>query len=88
MSLRSGQVTVTSTAVELLPLVIPVGWSSQLVVQAPASDVFVGPAGVTASTGLRIPAGGSLSFVLQYGEALFAVVASGSVTVSVLRSDF
>ncbi len=48
--------------------------------------VYVGDAGVTATTGYRIDAGGELT--LEYpgvSEPLFAVAASGTPKVSVLR---
>lgn len=92
MSIRSGQFAVGTSPVELLPQspVVPAGSSSSVVVQgASTADVFVGPSGVTTSTGLKLVTNGALSFTLQAGESLFAVAASaGPHTVSVLRSDF
>lgn len=50
---------------------------------AGSAEVFVGPAGVTTATGL--PLGGGISFSLALGEALFGIVASGTVAVRVLE---
>lgn len=45
--------------------------------------VFLGPAGVTTATGL--PLGGGISLQLAVGEALYGIVASGTVIVRVLE---
>jgi hypothetical protein len=46
-------------------------------------SVFVGGSGVTAASG--IPLGGGISFDLDAGEALYGIVASGTVAVRVLE---
>lgn len=48
-----------------------------------SAEVYVGPAGVTTATGL--PLGGGISFDLQAGEALYGIVASGTVAVRVME---
>jgi hypothetical protein len=45
--------------------------------------VLLGPAGVTTATGL--PLGGGISFALAIGEALYGIVATGTVAVRVLE---
>lgn len=45
--------------------------------------VFVGPAGVTTAIGM--PLGGGMSFAFDDDEALYGIVASGTVVVRVLE---
>ena len=50
------------------------------------STVFIGGSGVTTSSyGYSLAAGSELAVQLLKGEALYGVVASGSITVNVLR---
>lgn len=50
-----------------------------------ATSVVVGGPGVTSSTGVALAAGESLEVALDRSEALYGVVATGSVTVQVLE---
>ena len=50
-----------------------------------AAPVSLGNAAVTTSTGFTLPAGGSYSADLSYGDALYGVVASGTCRVDVIR---
>lgn len=50
---------------------------------AGSAEVYLGPSGVTTATGL--PLGGGISFSLNAGEALYGIVASGTVAVRVLE---
>lgn len=63
-------------------------WASSLAVALPAggSTVFVGGPAVTTSTGFPLAAGSSLALDLAVGDEVYAVVASGTQTVNVLRS--
>lgn len=87
MALQTAQVTVGTSAVLLAgtPGTDITGFS--VMVKAPdAATLYVGPAGVTSSTGFPVPAGTSITGDLEAGEALYGVLASGSGTASVLRS--
>jgi hypothetical protein len=84
MALQAAQVAVGTTVVELTNR-SPTDPTNSIVV-TPTVDLFVGPAGVTAATGYRIPAGGSLSLDLGSQERLYGVTASGTGTAYVLRS--
>ena len=62
--------------------------SSVLVVAQAAGTLVLGPSGVTAAAGARVPvvAGTVITVDLDYGEDLYAIVASGSLAVDVLRT--
>lgn len=51
-----------------------------------AADVFLGPSGVTTTAGLALAAGASFATLLEPGENIYGIVASGTCTVHVLRS--
>ncbi len=51
-----------------------------------AATVFIGGPGVTTTTGYPVPAGAEYSLDLDGLETLFAIVATGTVTVAVLRT--
>lgn len=83
-SVRPAQIVVGTTAVELTPTGVP-NQAHDVLVKAPdAAKLWVGPAGVTASTGFPIDAGGVLSVQLGSGERLYGALASGSGTAYVL----
>jgi len=84
MALSTAQVAVSTTAVELTARAATDPRSSILV--TPTVDLFVGPAGVTAATGYKVPAAGSVGLDLGPGERLYGITASGTGTAHVLRS--
>jgi hypothetical protein len=49
-------------------------------------DLYLGPEGVTSSTGAKLPSGTPLGVDLMPGESLYAATASGSTTAHVLRT--
>jgi hypothetical protein len=50
---------------------------------AGSAEVYIGPVGVTTATGL--PLGGGMSFDLNVGDALYGIVATGTVAVRVME---
>jgi hypothetical protein len=50
---------------------------------AGSAEVYLGPAGVTTATGL--PLGAGISFGLTAADALFGIVATGTVAVRVME---
>lgn len=50
---------------------------------ADSAEVYLGPAGVTVATGL--PLGGGISFDLTASDALYGIVATGTVAVRVME---
>lgn len=62
-----------------------VGVSVQNIGSAP---VYLGGSGVTTSSyGYRLDAGSSMSIDLEFGDVLYGIVATGTNTVAVLRSQ-
>lgn len=87
MALQTAQVAVGTTAVELTGVTTDRRADSSIAVQAPAAaTMYIGAAGVTASTGWPIAAGQTLAVDLQSGERLYGVLASGTGTAYVLRT--
>lgn len=86
MAFESAAVTVTTTAT-LLATGGGGNTSGTVITVKPAAagsaDVFLGNATVTAANGL--PLGGGISFDLSSGEALYGIVASGTVAVRVME---
>lgn len=89
MAVQAERVTVGTTATKLSATAAVSGASSGLIVVAQATGTLVlGPAGVTASNGCRVPvaAGTIVAVDLDLGwEELYGVVASGTLQVDVLR---
>lgn len=86
MAITTQQVTVGTAATELTSTDRG-GRDGSRILVTPSADVFVGNAQVTASNGYRVAAGGTFSDDLGVGERLYAVVASGTATVSVYQGD-
>jgi hypothetical protein len=84
MAITTGQVAVSTTAVELTAR--PATDERSSIVVTPTVDLFVGPSGVTAATGYRVPVGTSLALDLESSERLYGITASGTGTAYVLRS--
>lgn len=92
MALRTQQITVGTTAVELRPTGAPTtptaGTKASLAITADAAqDLFVGPSGVTTGTGFKVPKGTTFFIVLNPTERLYGIAAA-SGTVNVLRQDW
>jgi hypothetical protein len=86
VAVQHAQVTVGTTAAELTVADSDAVPGSSVLFVAPASPtLYLGGAGVTAATGVPVPAGQIVTATLAAGDRLFAVVASGSVVVPVLR---
>jgi hypothetical protein len=60
-------------------------YSGASVVVRPAATVFLGGPDVTTGVGYSVVAGGEMAVDLGDGDDLYAVVASGTTTVDVLR---
>jgi len=87
MALSHGVVSIT-TAATLVSAATGGRDGQTVLVQNPAAgvDVKLGGEGVTAASyGYIIVAGSAFAIDLQAGESLYAVVASGTQSVSVLR---
>lgn len=83
----ASQVTVATTVTELIRGSGTAG--SDVVVRntSGGASVFVGGPTVTTATGFEIPAGASVGLTLDAGEALYAIVTTGTVRCDVLRSS-
>lgn len=85
MAVEAAQVPLGTTAVEVTR-VPDIGDRAYSVALTPTVDTFVGPAGVTAANGYRVPAGATLAVDLGSGERLYGILASGTGTAYVLRT--
>lgn len=87
MAVQPDQVAVGTTATELTtaPTDTVAGQSLAIRNKGTAS-VYLGGAGVTTGNGFELAAGESLSVDLAEGERLYAIAASGTVPVHVLRT--
>lgn len=86
MSVNSQQVTVTTTATRLDPTAdgtIPQG--ACLIGNRGSASVWLGNSTVTTGTGFEFPSGATMSADLRNGDALWAVAASGTVSVHVIE---
>jgi hypothetical protein len=86
MAIETAAVTVATTATALAAG--GGGSTSRTIITvkpaaAGSAEVYVGPVGVTVATGL--PLGGGISFDLTAGEALYGIVATGTVAVRVME---
>jgi hypothetical protein len=80
-SIVSGQQTATSSAAALSSHSLKQG----VVLQALSTNtvsVFIGPSGVTSSTGLELPAGGSVTLPVNNTNVVYIVSASDSPAVT------
>jgi hypothetical protein len=89
MAIVSAQVAVSTTAAELTSgLTTAAGDSQSIAVQAPAAAIlYVGPAGVTSTTGFPIAAGQTIALDLEYGERLYGILATGTGTAFTIRTS-
>ncbi len=85
MAVRAYRVTVTTTPTKLSDHDADARTGSAIVVR-PAGDVYVGGSGVTTAAGYLVAGGTELALDLDVREDLYAVAASGTVSVSVLRT--
>jgi hypothetical protein len=92
MTVGSNQVAVGTLATLLASVPATVGAPGQagaVELYPDASvDVFLGGAAVTATTGLKLKAGGTVPVTVPLfpGDTLFGVVATGTATVGVLQT--
>ena len=84
---KSTQVSVGTTATPLTPVATQnVGGDTVILQNTGAAAVFLGGPDVTTANGYSLAAGASLSIVTDDNLTdLFGIVASGTVTVGVLR---
>lgn len=84
----SAQIPVTNTATPLVAAdASDTTTGNSLAIQnTGASTVYIGGPSVTTGSGYPLAAGGQIGADLAPGEDLYGVVASGTVTVAVLRS--
>lgn len=89
MAVLAASITVGVTATELSgPDAGGVTSGQSVLVKVPAGGqtVFLGGAGVTATSGFPVAAGESAAFDLGPGDVLFGIVAATTQAVNVLRS--
>lgn len=82
----SSKVTVTTTATALATVTFVEGRKFVEISHACAAAIFVGGSDVTTVNGRDINATQSLSMTLSGGETLYAIYASGTCSVTVLKS--
>lgn len=83
ISVASAAVSVASTATSLGT---PIDGRMRALVQNNSDKpIYVGPAGVTTSTGLKVDKGATLALEIGQGVALFAVTASGTADTRVFQ---
>lgn len=92
MAVTSAQVVVSTTAVALTGAADAGFSGGRIVVRntaTPAADVLaLGPVGVTAANGFRLPAGATIDLAVPAGEQLYAIRgAAADITADVLRFD-
>lgn len=80
----SGGVSVTTTATLIHDATGDNTGATLSLHNAGSVNVFLGPSGITAA-GWYLAAGDRYSVVIQPGEALYGIVASGTATVNVLK---
>ena len=85
MAVSAAQVAVGAAAVALNTA--GTAGMTLVVTNTGAGTVALGPAGVTAGTGLVLAANATVSVTLAAGEVLFAIQASAAATVHVLRTQ-
>lgn len=79
MAVTSGQITVGTTATLI---VSAVGNGERVhVFNEGGASVYLGPAGVTTSTGYELENRSGIELVLEPGESLYGVVATGTEVV-------
>lgn len=82
----SSKVTVTTAATLLASATFTDGRKHVEVSHACVASIYVGGSGVTTAAGRELAAATSLSMTLAGGESLYAIVASSTCSVTVLRS--
>jgi hypothetical protein len=88
MAVSSGQISVGTTPVLLTVADTDSVYGSAIAVRVPSAataPIFLGPAGVTTTSGFELAVGASATVTLGGGESLYAVAASAQ-TVHVLRT--
>lgn len=81
---RTNQVSVGTTATLILPS--RANRTQVTIVQHGTTQVFLGIAGVTITTGSLLPGVAGSSYTIPGGSALYGVVGTGTDTVSFLES--
>jgi len=81
----SAQTPVSTTAV-LVVAAAAHAWRN-VVIRPVGGDIYLGPAGVTTSTGLKLDNGTLFTYQIPPGQTLYAIAASGSHTVMTLTSS-
>lgn len=85
MAVSASRVTVGTAATELSGTDHDRRAGSSLLIR-PAADVYLGGPGVTTAAGYLVAAGMEFAVDLVLGDRLYAVAATGTVAVSVLRT--
>ncbi len=87
MAVKAAQVAVGTSATLLVAADTDrVSAGQRVTTYAPTGQFYVGGPGVTTATGFLVPAGGSYSERLDPADTLYGIVASGTVTVHVIRA--
>lgn len=84
MSVQADQVTVGTSATSVIAA--GVAGLRAVVRNAGSTSVFLGPAGVTTTTGYELAAGDSVEVPVNGGGEVFGVVATGTEPVHVLAA--
>lgn len=81
---KTAQATIGTTAT--LIVAARSGRDTVVVENHGTTDVYVGPAGVTAATGLLLPGTKGASIAIETTDAVYGVVASGTQVVSAIEN--
>jgi len=85
VAIRTARITVTTTRTELAPTGLDGGSSGSSLLLKSDAAVYIGGPDVTPANGWLLAAGEPVSAELDYAEHVYAIMASGTATVSVLR---
>ena len=83
MAITTEKVTVTTTAASIVPVD---NVSQDIALHCEQGACFIGAAGVTSDSGYKLDNQDKLRLTIREGENLFAITASGTATLFVLRS--
>jgi hypothetical protein len=87
MTITTGQLTVGITPTEI-DGISPVACRIHVHNMDNTNDIYLGNGDVSSTTGLRLMRGDSIELVLNPGEALHAVVGSGTAPMSYLKQVY
>lgn len=83
MAIIATQVSVTTSAVSVVPVD---NVSQDVALHCGSGAVFIGGVEVTDATGYKLDNGDKLRLTIREGEQIYAITASGTATLYILRS--